>query len=133
MAERDKNKKALERLKKLYLFDENAMSEKEYLDTKQSLEVRNTQINNELAEMRKDETAPGTAMGFINSASSFLVAHKLNQSEHINYKEFASLVDDSVLKDFICSVIDHIVILDGQVDTIVFKNGLTHRFIRKKE
>ncbi|MBQ6994996.1 MAG: recombinase family protein [Lachnospiraceae bacterium] len=132
-AELDKNNKALERLRKLYLFDENAMSEKEYLETKQSLEVRNAQINNELAELRQDEADPGTAIGFINSASSFLVAHKLNQAEHIKYSEFAPLVDDAVLKDFVASVIDHIIILDGMVDTIVFKNGLTHKFIRKEK
>lgn len=132
-AEKEKNTKALERLKRLYLFGENAMDEREYLETKQDLEVRNAQIVNELAEIRKDDSTPGTEIGFITSASSFLVAHKLNQAEHIIYKDFAPLVDDAVLKDFVGSVIDHIIILDGQVDTIMFKNGLTHRFIRKEE
>lgn len=132
-SEKEKNLKALERLKRLYLFDDNAMSEKEYLETKQGLEVRNAQIENELAEIRADESNPGTAVGFINSASSFLVAHKLSQAEHINYKEFAPLVDDAVLKEFVGTVIEKITIIGGKVDSITFKNGMEHKFLRKEE
>lgn len=131
-AEREKNLKALERLKRLYLFDDNAMSEKEYLETRQGLEVRNAQIENELAEIRSDEFAPGTAVGFVNSASSFLMAHKLNQAEHINYKEFAPLVDDAVLKEFVGTVIEKITIIGGKVDSITFRNGMEHKFLRKE-
>ena len=97
------------------------------------LEVRNAQIENELAEIRADESNPGTAVGFINSASSFLVAHKLNQAEHINYKEFAPLVDDAVLKEFVGTVIEKITIIGGKVDSITFKNGMEHKFLRKEE
>lgn len=133
VSEKEKNLKALERLKRLYLFDETAMSEKEYLETKQGLEVRNAQIENELAEIRADESAPGTSAGFINSASSFLVAHKLNQDEHINYKEFAPLIDDAVLREFVGTVIEKITIICGKVDSITFKNGMEHKFLRKEE
>ncbi len=132
-SEKEKNLKALERLKRLYLFDDTAMSEKEYLETKQGLEVRNAQIENELAEIRADESNPGTAAGFINSASSFLVAHKLNQAEHINYKEFAPLVDDAVLKEFAATVIERITVINGKVDSVTFKNGMEHKFLRKEE
>lgn len=54
--EKERNMKDLERLKRLYLFDDDAMSEKEYLETKQSLEVRNVQIENELAEIQADSS-----------------------------------------------------------------------------
>lgn len=130
--EKEKNIKALERLKKLYLFDENAMSEREYLETKQSLEVRNAQIENELADMRMNQEAATASMGFVSSASSFLVAHKMNQGEHIDYKEFAPLLDDKTLKDFVASVVDSIGIIEGKVDSITFNNGMVHKFIRKE-
>lgn len=130
-SEKERNLKALERLKKLYLFDDAAMSEKEYLETKQGLEVRNAQIENEIAEMRADDETPGTAAGFLASASSFLVAHKLNQAEHIDYKEFAPLLEDAVLKEFVSTVIEKIIVIGGKVDSIMFKNGMEHKFIRK--
>lgn len=131
--EKERNIKALERLKKLYLFDENAMSEREYLETKQGLEVRNAQIENELADMRMNQEAATASIGFVSSASSFLVAHKMNQGEHIDYKEFAPLLDDKTLKDFVASVVDSIGIIEGKVDSITFNNGMVHKFIRKEE
>ena len=131
--EKERNIKALERLKKLYLFDENAMSERDYLETKQGLEVRNAQIENELADMRMNQEAATASIGFVSSASSFLVAHKMNQGEHIDYKEFAPLLDDKTLKDFVASVVDSIGIIEGKVDSITFNNGMVHKFIRKEE
>ena len=131
--EKERNIKALERLKKLYLFDENAMSEREYLETKQGLEVRNAQIENELADMRMNQEAATASIGFVSSASSFLVAHKMNQGEHIDYKEFAPLLDDKTLKDFVASLVDSIGIIEGKVDSITFNNGMVHKFIRKEE
>lgn len=38
-------------------------------------------------------------------------------------------VDNGVLKSFVTSIIDSIVILDGRVRTIVFRNGLSHTFV----
>ena len=131
-AEKEKNLNALKRLKNLYLFDDEAMSEKEYLETKQGLEVRNAQIENELAELRADDETPGTAAGFLASASSFLVAHKLNQAEHIDYKEFAPLLDDAILKEFVRTVIEKITIVGGKVDSITFKNEMVHKFVWKE-
>lgn len=131
--EKERNIKALERLKRLYLFDDDAMSEKEYLETKQGLEVRNAQIDNELAEIRADSAADTSGTAFMASASSFLVAHSINHANHIDYKELAPVVGDDSLQDFVRSVIDHIVILDGQADAITFKNGMVHKFIRKEK
>ena len=130
--EKERNIKALERLKRLFLFDDDAMSEKEYLETKQWLEVRNAQIENELAEIRADSAADTAGTAFMASASSFLVAHSINQADHIDYKDLAPVVGDDALQDFVRSVIDHIVILDGQADAITFKNGMVHKFIRKE-
>ena len=109
------------------------MSEKEYLETKQGLEVRNAQIENELAEIQADNAANTAGAAFMASASSFLVAHSINQGDHIDYRELAPIVGDDALQDFVRSVIDHIAILDGQTDAITFKNGMVHKFIRKEK
>ena len=48
---------------------------------------------------------------------------------YICYKRLAMSVDAGVLKSFVASIIDSIIILDGKVKTIVFRNGLSHTFI----
>lgn len=130
--ELQKNYRALDRLKKAFLYDDDVMTENEYLETKQEITGRISQMENKLAEMVHDDASIENGnLSFVITASSFLIAYKLNQDEHIEYSEFAPLLDDKVLKDFVASVIDKIVIMDGQVDAIVFKNGLTHKFIRE--
>lgn len=130
--ERDKNIRALERLKKLFLFDETAMNEKEYLQTKRELEVRNTQIENELAEIQTDNMEESGGASFVASASSFLVAHSLTMDCEINYRELATLVDENTLKGFIGSVISSICIIDRKIESITFKNGVVHKFLYKE-
>lgn len=130
--ERDKNNRALERLKKLFLFDETAMNEKEYLQTKRELEVRNAQIENELAEIQTDNTEEIGGASFVASASSFLVAHSLSMASEINYRELATLVDENALKGFVDSVISSICIMDRKVESIIFKNGVEHKFLYKE-
>ena len=81
----------------------------------------------ELAEHANDES-----VAWMANASAFLLANKLSNSEHIVYRDFAPLVSDEMLKDFVQSVIERIIILDGHVDSIIFKNGITHQFIWNK-
>ncbi|MEG2304836.1 MAG: recombinase family protein [Lachnospiraceae bacterium] len=130
--ERDKNTRALERLKKLFLFDEATMNEKEYLQIKRELEVHNAQIENELAEIQMDNMEESGGASFVASASSFLVAHSLNMDSEINYRELATLVDENSLKVFVGSVISSICIMDSRVESITFKNDVVHKFLYKE-
>lgn len=131
--EADKIKRALERLKKAYLFDEDSMDEKEYLTTKKELETKLIIVNNKIAELEEnifssslDETE------FITSASSFLINNKIMSNEHLNYREMTLTIDNKMLKDFVRSIIDDIVILNSMPSVITFKNGLVHEFIYKE-
>ncbi len=46
---------------------------------------------------------------------------------------FSAYADDAkVLKDFVNSVIERIVLLDGRVASIEFKNGLVHEFLYRE-
>ncbi|MEG1780794.1 MAG: recombinase family protein [Clostridium sp.] len=130
--ERDKNIRAIERLKKIYLFGEAAMSEKEYLQTKRELEVRNARIENELAEIQSGDNEETGGAAFMATASSFLVAHSLVTASEINYRELAIIVDENALKGFIGSVISSICVIDGRVESITFKNGVVHKFLYKE-
>lgn len=132
-SEKNKIERAIERLKKLYLFDDGAMSEKEYLTTKQELDLKLIDINNKIADSEQSAfSSDNNDLALVKSISSFLLAHKLQSEEHINYNAFALTVDDQTLKEFICSVIDVIHIKNRLPICIVFKNGLEHRFVYRE-
>ena len=122
--------RAQERLKNVYLFDDNAMSEKEYLETKTALDLSRIETENIIQDLlsgtccsEDDDTE------FLKSASSFLLAHEIQNGQHIKYSDFAACVEEEVLKDFVNLVIDHIVIAGGRPIELVFKNGLSHKFL----
>ncbi len=125
--------RALERLKKLYLFDDEGMDEKEYLSTRGELAEKLIRLSNIIAdaEAAAIETEYGE-MSFVNSASSFLVSYKIQSGERILYNEFAAAVDDEVLRDFVLLIIEKITIKAGKVSSITFKNGLENKFVYKE-
>ena len=125
--------RALERLKKLYLFDDEGMDEKEYLSTRGELAEKLIRLSNMIADAEEAaiESEYGE-MAFVNSASSFLVSYKIQSGERIIYNEFAAAVDDEVLRDFVLLIIDKITIKAGKVSSITFKNGLENKFVYKE-
>ncbi|MBR2036223.1 MAG: hypothetical protein IKA09_00685, partial [Lachnospiraceae bacterium] len=125
--------RALERLKKLYLFDDEGMDEKEYLATRGELSEKLIRLSNMIADAEQSafESEYGE-MAFVNSASSFLVSYKIQSGERIVYNEFAAAVDDDVLRNFVLLIIDKIVIKAGKVSSITFKNGLENKFVYKE-
>jgi len=66
---------------------------------------------------------------FMAKASYFLVAQKLNEKRHIDYEKFIRKIDARILKDFINSVVQNFCIKNGRVVSILFKNGIEHRFL----
>lgn len=125
--------RALERLKKLYLFDDEGMDEKEYLSTRGELAEKLIRLSNMIADAEEAaiESEYGE-MAFVNSASSFLVSYKIQSGERIIYNEFAAAVDDEVLRDFVLLIIEKITIKAGKVSSITFKNGLENKFVYKE-
>lgn len=129
-AEADKLSRALDRLKKAFLFDDSGIPESEYLSTRSDLQERLTAVNNKIADaLTGDSYSEAAELSFVNSASSFLLSYRLQSGDHIDYSDFASTVDKQVLKDFVSLVIDLIILKDSKIQEIVFKNGLRNRFI----
>ena len=129
-AEADKLSRALDRLKKAFLFDDSGIPESEYLSTRSDLQERLTAVNNKIADaLTGDSYSEAAELSFVNSASSFLLSYRLQSGDHIDYSDFASTVDKQVLKDFVSLVIDRIILKDSKIQEIVFKNGLRNRFI----
>ena len=129
-AEAARLSRALERLKKAYLFDDTALPEAEYLSTRADLTEQLTAVNNKIADALSDQSYSEAAeLSFVNSASSFLISYRLQGADHIVYSDFAASVEKQVLKDFVNLVIGSILIDGGRISGITFKNGLQNRFI----
>lgn len=62
---------------------------------------------------------------FVQRASEFIIAQNLSGRSHINYKRLSMSVEADVLKTFIQNIIDNISVMDGRIQSIVFKNGLS--------
>ena len=128
--EKQKIERALERLTNLYLYSDDAMSEKEYIIEKEKL-IENLEGINERIGMENPDTWNQSVSDeiFVQRASEFIISQNLSGRNYVNYKRLASSVDADVLKTFLRGIIDSISIMDGRICSIVFKNGLSHSFI----
>ena len=127
-----KTDRALERLKKAYLFDDDGIGEKEFLEMKSKLEVDKIKIENEIKNLESSSISENVNQTeFLKSASQFLISHKINSGDYIEYSKLAAL-DEESMKAFFNSIIDHLVILDRHIIEIVFKNGLSHTLLYRQ-
>ncbi len=121
--------RALERLKKAYLFDDDGMDEKEFLEMKSKLEFNRIKLENSIKGLESSSISENVDQAaFLKSASQFLISHKINSGDYIDYSRLAAL-DEESMKAFVNSIVDHIVVLDKRITEIVFKNGLTHTLL----
>ena len=110
------------------------MSEKEYLETKIALDTERVQAENRLKDLSEATfSTDAWELSFIKSASSFLLAHRIQSGDHIVYSDFAPLVGNETMRDFLNLIIEKIVIRNGRPEEITFKNGLTHIFLYRDE
>ena len=130
--EKQKVERALDRLTNLYLYSEAAMSESEYIVQKAKLVDSLEEINEQIGFANTDDWQQSVSDEvFIQRASEFIIAQKLTDRNYVYYKNLAQSVDAEVLKTFVHSIIDSIIMDKGYVKQIIFKNGLSHTFIFK--
>lgn len=130
--EQKKLERAMERLKRLYMYSEDSMSEHDYITERNRISEAYEDIETRLSEISTCEHTERSIsdQDFIQQATAFVLSKKLSGGSYINYRRLAASTDVQILKDFFNSIIDSIAInTDGQVGSIVFKNGLLHRFI----
>ena len=124
--EKEKYKRALSRLEDLYLFDDESMSEKDYILKKKKIEDKLKEIDKEIKNS-KTTTSNEIDLSVLNS--DVILKNEILNSEYINYKELDMLVDRKVLKQFVNSLVEKIIINhDGTVKSIKLKNGYMSTF-----
>ena len=130
-ASKEKYDKAMERWDDAYLFGDGDISEKEYLEKKNRIAqmINDTQNQiNQLVEKFRDTQA----VLFDNKQlDACILNYNLGNGNAIDYKLFASSIEDKSLKEFFCLILDHIVVKDKKIVEIVFKNGLSQKFFYK--
>lgn len=134
--EMQKLDRAMDRLKHLYMYSEESMSDQEYLTERNRITEAYKEAEARIEEISNYDTIEHSISDadFIREATSFILAKKLSGNSYINYRRLAVSTDTQVLKDFFNSVLDSITInTDGKIGSIVFKNGLRHRFIYKEK
>lgn len=128
--ELEKYKKALIKLEDLYLYDDSDLSTKDYLIKKNKIKDKINSINKKL-DVSSSKITPSTYnINFLLYASTLELSNALNTG-NIEIKEFILNIGREILKDFIGSLIDHIVVENRKVYSIQFKNNLIIKFIYK--
>ena len=120
--EKKKFERALQRLNNLYLFDDDVMSEKDYILKKKELEEKLNAVNEKLK-------ASNSVEGAIDLSSFKNAKLQVYLNNNIDYRNMIASIGREPLKQFVNMIIDKIVILDKNVKSIRFKNGLELNFL----
>lgn len=127
--EKEKQERALQRLQDLYLYSDNAMSEKGFILRKAEITSRLEQINAQLGMSSRGINSSITDEEFIKMASHILISRQLEDREYIYFVNLAKAVSQDILQQYMGTILDSVQISDGKITCIVFKNGLVHKFI----
>lgn len=105
------------------------MTEKDFIIQKSEITRHLEDINSQLGLITQDVTATLSDEDFIKQASHLLIQKELQDKQYIYFKNLVSTVSPEILKTYIDAILDSLYIYKGKITSIVFKNGLTHKFI----
>ena len=127
LSERRRTERALKRLTAVYLYDDEGMSEKDFILERKRLNDTMAALDSRIANSfdLSDED-------FMAKASLFIMSQQLADRRFVNYEAFIKAADPKIVREFVTSVIQNFCILDGKIRSITFKNGIEHRFIYKQ-
>lgn len=135
LSEKRRLERALNRLKSLFLYGEEAMAEKDYLvERKQlmdALEEKDARLEELEAEVASSITMSDEE--FMAKASYFILSQQLQDKRFVDYEKFIRKIDPQIVKDFLNSVVTNFCIKNGLTASILFKNGLKVQFSYKAQ
>lgn len=129
-AERAKKERALNRLKSAYLYSDGEIPEKDYILDRKRITDEIDIIDNRLRQIEEEavESESTLSNDLIAKASYFIIAQNLQDKRTLDYRKFMRVADPEIVKEFVQSAIQKVVILDGKIASITFKNGIEHKF-----
>lgn len=135
LSEKRKCERALGRLKAVLLYDDNSISEKDFILERKSIMDKIESIDRRLTELDVHSKG-GFQMSdgeFMQKASYFIMQQQLQEKRYIDYEKFIRTIDPQIVKNFMQSVVQKIVVKDGKIMSIMFSNGIEHKFLYAEE
>ncbi len=134
-SERRRRERALSRLTTAYLYDDEAIPEKDYIVERKRLADSLDEIDARIAELDKNISNSFDLSDdeFMSKASYFILSQRLTDQRFVNYESFIKASDPKIVRDFVTSVIQNFCILGGKILTITFKNGIEHKFVYRQD
>ena len=135
LSEKRRLERALNRLKSLFLYGEDAISEKDYLVERKQLMDTLEEKDARLEELESESAASITMSDeeFMAKASYFVLSQQLLDRRFVDYEKFIRKIDPQIVKDFLNSVVTNFCIKNGLTTSILFKNGVEVRFSCKAQ
>lgn len=129
-AEKRKQERAMERLKSLYLYGDSDMAEKDFIIASKDIANEILSIDTRLEQLEKNSSQHFSVSDeeLISKASYFIMTQQLQDRREINYTALIQKIEPEILKNFINAVVQKVVVLDGKIALIRFKNGIEHKF-----
>ena len=133
IAQKHQKERALSRLKSIYLYSEDSMSESEYYIDRKRIQDDLDNTNKRLSEIDASiaSNSPLSDDEFMDKASYFLITQGLQDKRTVDFGNFMKTVSPKILKIFVQNVVKNFCIKDGLIESITFKNGISHQFIYK--
>ena len=120
----------MERLTKIYLYSEDAISDTEFVVQKKCITDALEEVNEEISSFKTASVSTSISdEDFIRRASEFIIAKKLEDRNFVSYERLAKTISPSVLHEFFVSIIDSIIVKDGRIKSLTLRNGLKQTFI----
>ncbi len=129
--EKEKHERALKRLQNLFLYSDSPISEKEFIIKKSEISKNLEDVNSMLGMVSRGADSVLSDEEFVKQASHLLISKELSDRQYIYFKKLAQSVSPEILKTYMETILDSIMVIDGRISSIVFRNGLTHKFIYK--
>ena len=118
----------MRRLQDLYLYSDATMSEKDFIIRKTEISKKLEEVNAMLGMVTRNSDSTLSDEEFVRQASHLLISKELSGKRYIFFKNLAQNVSPEILRTYMETILDSVVLVDGHVAAIVFKNGLTHKF-----
>lgn len=129
--EKEKHERALKRLQNLFLYSDSPISEKEFIIKKSEISKNLEDVNSMLGMVSRGADSVLSDEEFVKQASHLLISKELSDRQYIYFKKLAQSVSPEILKTYMETILDSVMVIDGHISSIVFRNGLTHKFIYK--
>lgn len=128
-ARKRKLETALSRLNALFLYDDEAMPEKDFIVERTNIERQLAEADKRIAELAATGLSSSEdSSDFLKKASYFIMVNKLIEDASVDYEKLVRTLDPTAIRDFVLNIVQEVEATDGRITAITFRNGTAHRF-----